>query len=98
MSTPIICKMIEAYDKHDNYATIEGRELGFKWLLSMAAYFQLRAELKSLETDKLKIDCNYFRGIAIYILPSIDDIVIQLMYLPLAQISSKSVLKNYENG
>lgn len=78
MDKPIIQKMIEVYDEHKKYATIEGRERGFKWLLSMAAYFSLKAELKSIETDELKGDYNYFRGIAIYIVPGVDEVAIVL--------------------
>ena len=89
MNTTIIQKMIEVYDEHKKYATIEGREHGFKWLLSMAAYFQLKAELKSLDTNELINDFNYFRGIAIYILPGVNEVLIQLMYLPLAQTSNQ---------
>lgn len=89
MDKPIIQKMKEVYDEHKKYATIEGREHGFRWLLSMTAYFQLKAELKSLETDKFKCDFNYFRAIAIYILPGVDEVAIQLMYIPLAQAQSK---------
>ena len=86
MNTPIINKMIEIYDESNKKVAIVDQEWAFKWIVSMNAFLQLKAELKAKETDSAKCTYTHIRGIAIYIIPEVDEIYISLVCLPLAKI------------
>ena len=86
MSFSVIHKMIEIYDESNKRVAIENQEWAFKWILSMNAFLQLKAELKAKEKDTAKGTYTHIRGIAIYIIPEVDEVYVSLMHLPLAQI------------
>jgi len=47
--------MIEIYDESNKRVAIENQEWAFKWILSMNAFLQLKAELKAKADSERKL-------------------------------------------